>query len=71
MNGSGRVIIFARASKSLSRMNVFALEKKKIKKQYWAIVEEKLTNMSRQWIQASGLRKTKKKNSLRLTKNGS
>ena len=36
----GGVIIFARTSKSLSRMNALFREKK-IKKQYWAIVEEK------------------------------
>lgn len=36
----GGVIIFARTSKSLSKMNVLFREKK-IKKQYWAIVEEK------------------------------
>ena len=36
----GGVIIFARTSKSLSRMNALFGEKK-IKKQYWAIVEEK------------------------------
>ena len=36
----GGVIIFARTSKSLSRMNSL-LREKKIQKQYWAIVEEK------------------------------
>ena len=36
----GGVIIFARTSKSLSRMNALFREKK-LKKQYWAIVEEK------------------------------
>ena len=36
----GGVIIFARTSKALARMNELFREKK-IKKEYWAIVEEK------------------------------
>ena len=36
----GGVIVFARTSKALSRMNELFREKK-IKKEYWAIVEEK------------------------------
>ena len=36
----GGVVVFARTSKSLSRMNALFREKE-VKKEYWAIVEEK------------------------------
>ena len=61
----GGVIIFARTSKSLSRMNALFREKK-IKKQYWAIVEEKPPLEGGELV--NWLKKIKKKISLGLTK---
>lgn len=62
----GGVVVFARTSKALTRMNAL-FQEKKIQKTYWAIVEEKLPNEEGKLV--NFLKKNQEKNRSRAYDN--